>query len=334
MDFAPDNLTFRPTKTRRFVSVAANQPDHKKLIDLVKPFDDLFDQVILSSFPPVAGAPKSRYAPDAHKYMVDELHAMQISVLNCHGWRFTEQCREACSSRSGIQQCIDYMVGLCLESGADGLDVDFEAWPAETRYVYLDFVGLLSEALHARGKTLTASIFPVTPAARRERGIGFIDPHALAPLVDQFHVMTYDMFAPPSLYIGPTSTAPWVRDSMRALAQMAPAHKLMLGLPTYSIDWNLNDPTKSRCVSDAAYLAEKEQLSPIGRGWCYYWDVGLIRYEDDAGHAHLLYVSDARSTRSHLATADEFDLAGVFFWVLGGSEDTNIYHAVRNHFQR
>lgn len=178
------------------------------------------------------------------------------------------------------------------------------------------------------------SVYPVTPAARREKGMGFIDPHAVAPMVDHFHAMTYDMFCPPSPYIGPTSTAPWARDAMRALVSMVPVHKLMMGLPTYSIDWDVTDPTRSRCVSDAAFLAEKEKISPIGRGWCYYWDVGLIRYTDEAEHAHMIYVSDARSTRSHLETANALDLAGVFFWVLGGQEDTGIYRVVRDHFHR
>lgn len=178
------------------------------------------------------------------------------------------------------------------------------------------------------------AVYPGNTAQRRERGIPFVDSHTIAPLVDRFHVMTYDQFAPPSMYIGPTSSAPWARDGMQDMLTLAPGHKLLMGLPTCSVDWDLTDPTKSRQVNDAAFIAECEKKSPIGRGWCFYWDVGLIRYLDDDGHIHLIYVSDARSTRSHFQTADALDLGGIFFWVFNRQEDVEIYRAVRQHFQR
>jgi len=60
----------------------------------------------------------------------------------------------------------------------------------------------------------------------------------------------------------------------------------------------------------------------------------LIRYTDENGHAHLLYVTDARSTRSHLETVSSLDLAGICFWVLNGQEDRRIYETVRECFRR
>ena len=62
--------------------------------------------------------------------------------------------------------------------------------------------------------------------------------------------------------------------------------------------------------------------------------MNLIRYADDKGHAHLLWVSDARSTRCHLVNVDSLDLAGVCFWVLTGGDDPNIWEAVRQHLAR
>jgi hypothetical protein len=35
-----------------------------------------------------------------------------------------------------------------------------------------------------------------------------------------------------------------------------------MGLPTYSVDWNINDPTKSRQVNDYQWIAEQEKKSP------------------------------------------------------------------------
>lgn len=329
------NQIFKATKTRRLVSAWTVIGAKDVLLTRLREFDDLFDQVVFMCGAPGAdGSLPDKWPAAERRRLVGELREMDISVINDYGGAWTGGCAEICRSPKIMSACIDKMVADCEETEADGVDIDFEGWPAESRFAYTDFLAQLGEKLHARGKMLSICAFSQTAAARRENGVGFIDPAAVAPHIDHYRSMTYDLFCPPSQYIGPTSTAPWGRDLMRDALALLPRHKLVMGLPTYSVDWNINDPSKSRQVNDAAFIAAREQESPIGRGWCYYWDVGLIRYTDAAEHAHLLYVTDARSTRSHLVTVDSLDLAGVCFWLLSGDEDLGIWRAVREHFGR
>jgi spore germination protein len=146
--------------------------------------------------------------------------------------------------------------------------------------------------------------------------------------------MNYDLFGPwnPEV-VGPTSTAPWARERMAHLAGEVPKHKIVMGLPTYSLDWDIDEPARSRQVYDTDFIAAREKDSANGRHWIPHWDVSVVRYTDADDHIHLLYITDARSTRSHLETTDILDLAGVCFWALWG-DDPAIWECVRRHLGR
>ncbi|OGV73822.1 MAG: hypothetical protein A2340_16340 [Lentisphaerae bacterium RIFOXYB12_FULL_60_10] len=329
------NQLFKVPKTRRFVSAWTVLHDEKRLLAQVGKYADLFDQLVLMcGAPTAAGKMPTSWPVKARRRLAAELGQMNVSILNDYGGGW-QGCGEGFSrSPAKVAALARRMADECEATGADGVDIDFEKWPAESRFAYTDFLACLSEHLHARGKLLSICAYPYNAASRRETGIGFIDPSLVAPLVDQYRAMVYDLFCPPSQYVGPTSTAPWGRECMNYLVAMIPRHKLIMGLPTYSVDWNINDPTQSRQVNDAAFIAAREKESPIGRGWCYFADVNLIRYNDAAGHAHLVWVSDAMSTRSHLETVEALDLTGISFWVLDGAEDVRIWQAVLEKFRR
>jgi spore germination protein YaaH len=330
----PLNLIFRTPKTRRLVSAWMVQQTADEAVASVTRFQDTFDQVIFMCGGVKAdGSHPTDWPLKERRDLASRMRDMGISVLNDYGGSWKEAGAAVARSPRGIQDVVQRMVEECDAVGADGVDIDFEHWPAEGRFVFTEFIRQLSEALHARNKMLSICVYALSAEARREVGIGFWDTSVLGNYADHLRAMTYDLYCPPSLYVGPTSTAPWGRDTMSYMATQVPRHKIVMGLPTYSVDWDMNDPTQSRQVNDCQWIAAREKESPIGRGWCYYWDVHLIRYTDEKGHAHLLWVSDARSTRSHLVTVDSLDLAGVCFWVLGG-EDPAIWDAVRDHFRR
>ena len=329
------NPLFRPTKTRRLVSAWMCRGRNDVVLERIREFEDTFDQIVFmcGSVEP-EGRLNTGWPIEERADLAKALRELGISVLVDFGGRWSEQFHETLRSPSSVKSYVDQLVEDCDRVGADGVDIDIESWPPAARNAYTDLIMQLSEALRRRNKLLSLCVFSLSREARREKGIGFIDPVILAPYVDQFRCMTYDLFCPPSQFVGPTSTAPWGRETMQYMCSRVPCEKTVMGLPTYSVDWDINDPTKSRQVNDCQWIAEREAESPIGRGWCYFWDVSLIRYTDEQGHAHLLWVSDARSTRSHLVTVDSLDLAGVSFWVLTGEEDPRIWQAVREHFQR
>ncbi|MBI2192362.1 MAG: hypothetical protein HYU36_10290 [Planctomycetes bacterium] len=328
------NSIFRPSKSRRLVSAWMVRESVPAALVNVREFHDLFDQIILmcGSFQADGSLPR-QWPVEGRRALAAELRGLGISVLLDYSGPW-EGAGMALARTPGIASSwIARMLEECNEVGADGVDLDIEGWPPEGRFPYARLVREASEALHERHLMLSVCVGALSPEARRENGIGFQDTSVLAHHADHLRAMVYDLYCPPSLFIGPTSTAPWGRETMAYLASQAPRHKIVMGLPTYSVDWNITDPAQSTQVNDFRWIAEREKESPIGRGWCYYWDVSLIRYTDARGHAHLLWVSDARSTRSHLRTVETLDLAGVCFWVLGG-EDPAIWQALRETLRR
>lgn len=325
---------FKPPKTRRLVSAWMVREHTDHAFERVSEFQDIFDQVILmcgrlgadGSLPP-------EWSAQSRRELVARFGDLGVSVLNDFGGTWDNTFAEMSKSPKAIEAAVGNMIADCEETGADGVDIDLEHLPSHARFAYQDLLAQLSDGLHARSKMLSVCTYSPIPAYQRDWGPAFWDPSVIGSYADHLRPMTYDQFCPPSPIVGPTSTAPWGRECMETLVAQVPRHKIVMGLPTYSVDWDMSDPTKSRQIYDHQFIAEREKESPIGRAWISYWDVSLIRYKDAEGHPHLLWVSDGKSTKSHLVTVDNLNLAGVCFWCLMG-DDPAIWECVRDRFQR
>jgi spore germination protein YaaH len=325
---------FKPPKSRALVSAWAGQTHADHALERVREFQDIFDQVIfMCRHVNADGSLATEWPALERKRLAAELRDMGVSTLNDYGGG-EDTLTALTASPKGLGTAIANMVRECEETGADGVDIDFEHIPPHHRFAFTDFIGQLSEALHARGKMLSICTNVPSRSSHRDGGIGFLELPTLSHYVDHLRPMNYDLFGPwtPEV-VGPTSTAPWAREGMTYLAGEVPKHKIVMGLPTYSLDFDLIEPSKSRQVYDYEWIAEREKASTSGRVWISHWDVSLIRYTDGDGHIHLLYVTDASSTKSHLETVDRLGLAGVCFWCLMG-DDPQIWEAVRQHFGR
>jgi spore germination protein YaaH len=328
------NQAFRPTKSRRLVSAWMVNNLIDETVSTVGQFQDLFDQVVFMCGGTKAdGSLPTEWPVAQRKELNKRFRDLGVSTLNDYGGGAKDGGVEVLKSEKLMGETIKRMLDECDQVGNDGIDIDFEHLPADKRFGFSEFMARLSEELHRRNKMLSVCVYALSPEARRETGVGFWETSTLAGYVDQMRAMTYDLYCPPSQFVGPTSTAPWGRETMTYMSTQVPRHKIVMGLPTYSVDWDIVAPENSTQVQDYKWIAEREKESPIGRGWCYYWDVGLIRFNDEKGHAHLLYVSDARSTKSHLVTVDSLDLSGISFWHLNGA-DPKIWECVREHFRR
>lgn len=329
------NPIFRTPKSRRLVSAWIVREAAEHAVARVQEYQDIFDQVILMCGRVRGDGDLSDRWPQAErKQLVDRFREMDVSVLMdwAGGWEY--DFKPVAESPELMQKLVRNIVEDCLATGADGVDIDLEHLPAEARFPFTDFFVQLSEALHSRNLMLSTCTGANLGVYHRDWGRGFIDLPIIARYADYLRQMNYDMFFPtPASPPGPTSIAPWMRDMMTYTAREVPKSKLIAGLPTYSVDWDMLHPEKSDQIYDYQFIAEREREAPEGRQWISYWDVSLIRYADGEGSPHLLYVTDGRSTRSQLVCVDELDVAGVCFWCLQG-DDPAIWQAVREQFRR
>lgn len=138
-------------------------------------------------------------------------------------------------------QHIGDLVALVVNSGYDGLDLDYEnfafsdgrsSWDA-TQPNWTAFVAELGAALHAQGKLLSATIPPPCDTRNQcggRNGYWVYNMAGIAPHVDRLRIMAYDYTYQS---VGPIAPIDWVRTNVEYATTVVDPAKLQIGVPTY-----------------------------------------------------------------------------------------------------
>lgn len=233
------------------------------------------------------------------------------------------------------KELAEHFVNETETSGVAGVDVDYEGFPGDVRNAYTDFMFLLTEKMHSAGKTVSICVGPleerVAEYHRRNNHVPFVDAEKVGFVVDQFRILCYDMYVPPSAFIGPTATLPWVRDVFSYFCKLVPKEKIIAGLSIHSIDWNMTDPKKSGALYDNDRLVELSKKSICGMGYVMYYDVYYLRYVDDEGATHLVWVNNAETFSYLLDVVGDIGVGGISVWELLGG-DPEVWNQIREKF--
>ncbi|EQA43160.1 glycoside hydrolase, family 18 [Leptospira broomii serovar Hurstbridge str. 5399] len=158
--------------------------------------------------------------------------------------------------------------------GFDGIDIDYEGMSCEKKEKFEEFIVLLSNEIHKRGKILSVAVHPKTAAkksglkackglkekikmdfAENWRGPMTHDYAFLAQHADRIKVMAYELHPRKYRNPGPGPQAPnvWIRNIIEYAKERVPSKKLYMAIPTYGYDWALNCNSKIKSVywSDA-----------------------------------------------------------------------------------
>lgn len=223
------------------------------------------------------------------------------------------------------QANINSIVSKVTSLGYDGIQLDYENIKPADKDAYCSFVRDLASALHSHGKQLIVVAQAKTSDAVNWDGPGGLDYRALGQAADQVWVMAYDY----SWSTGPAgSIAPvsWVNQVAAYTASTIPASKVVLGLPTYGYDWvGKNgqgidyDQAIARAIQYKAAITEDPLNGPH------------FTYTDDSKVQHQVWFQDANSLGSLVDIANNYNLAGVVLWKLGG-QDPNNFSLLRSKF--
>jgi spore germination protein YaaH len=229
--------------------------------------------------------------------------------------------------------------------GADGISVDYEglngtcANGQTARAMMVDFVRQLRSAI---GTTRHLSVATYGSAASDPTG--FFDVGAMAPYVDSFFVMAYDLeysnyWRPPiscaSFCLGPTAPlgAYYWNDSVvvSQYEAVVPASKVILGVPYYGRKACVasavpNSLTTTAAVADTYLDALSEASDPSVRAGSYavHRDVrdsgGSVRwdtwYNTSLQCTRELYFDDATSLGRKYDLVNQSGVRGVGIWTL------------------
>nr|WP_244283322.1 glycosyl hydrolase family 18 protein [Leptospira neocaledonica] len=164
--------------------------------------------------------------------------------------------------------------------GYDGIDIDYEGMTCEKKEVFQEFLILLRDELHKKGKILSVAIHPKTVAEKPSvypckglkssiqvdfyeayRGQLTHDYEFLGKVADKVKIMAYELHPRKQGFPGPGPQAPdwWIDKILEYAVARIPNDKLYMAIPTYGYDWALHcqAETKSVYYSRAKWIREK-----------------------------------------------------------------------------
>lgn len=221
----------------------------------------------------------------------------------------------------------------------DGIDLDYENLPPDTRQGYTEFVTSLAALLHRQGKILAVTVPAKTSDDDSCVICKFADYAALGAAADQIRVMAYEFHGKTG---GPGPNAPiwWVRQVMEYTASRVPRSKAVLGIHLYAYDWGGKD-TPAYWWSDVQRRRERyggvvTYVESDARGIVaesmYKYSIPGRRCEihdyectPPPPEQHTVWFVDAKYVAAAWDIVKDLQLAGIVMWRPGG-EDPEIWN--------
>lgn len=240
------------------------------------------------------------------------------------------------------QSLAENLVWDVSESGADGINVDFEHITDSCGSSYLQFLRELYILCHEKG--LILSVDDMNPTYLRS----CYNLEEQGKIADYVILMQYDEHYNGS-EPGSVSSLPYVQKGLEAAAELVPAEKLVSGLPFYTRIWTetpaeyaeegahifeegdaLYDryAVSSRAVSmaDAAAYTAKAGVTPV-------WDQALGQYYAEIPldfATERIWLEDPESLEEKMKAGQSYQIAGYAFWRIG-METSDIWSLIRKY---
>ncbi|MGH9078615.1 MAG: glycosyl hydrolase family 18 protein [Acidimicrobiales bacterium] len=210
------------------------------------------------------------------------------------------------------------LVAAVSAKDLDGVNFDFEGEGSADRQGMTSLISTVSKALHAANPHWQVTM--ATYASAAADSSGFYDVAALAPALDGFFVMAYDMNSRQV----PSATAPLVgggfndTEALQQFTAVVPPQKVILGVPYYGYDWPTSDGTRTAQPTGGESPLSDAQILPSGHPT--YWDPSTqtpwTSYQVGS-QWHETFFDDPTSLALKAQLAAAFHIAGLGIWALG-----------------
>ncbi len=235
---------------------------------------------------------------------------------------------------------IEQIMKIARSPLVDGIDIDYENLPPESRAAFTAFVTSLAFNLHNEGKTLSVTVMPKIRADDGCQLCVFTDYAAIGQVVDQVRVMAYEYHGKTG---GPGPNAPvwWMRQVMSYTTSVVPREKVVLGIHLYGYDWGGKDTpalwwediqTLKIRYHGTEYTPENDPHGIVGETMlkysiplsrCPFYDPECVPITED----HTVWFVDAHYVAAAWNIVKDLKLAGMVMWRPGG-EDPAIWDAL------
>ncbi len=220
----------------------------------------------------------------------------------------------------------DYHVAQIVEMvermGYDGIDIDYEGFPAGTRDDFSEFIELLAEEMHSRDLLLSVAVHAKTEDAPDWDAAAAQDWERLAAAADVLRIMTYDYHGV-STGPGPIAPPEWVADVLGYAESVTDLSDVRMGVHFYGYAWQRGGATATDVTwADSMRWVESFGLEagrdPVSMEMMIEADLPRLP-------SQTLYLADSVGLEYKLnLILERFpELGGVSIWGVGGEDPAN-----------
>ena len=249
-----------------------------------------------------------------------------------------EETYEVLSHTSKRTQVINQVIAAALETGVDGINLDFELISTECGEHYIQFVRELS--VRCRQNGLVFSVDNYVPQPYNEH----YDIEEQGAVADYVVIMGYDEYTEGSYEAGSVASISYLENGITDALNDVPAEKLIAGIPFFTRLWFETPKTEEELaqeqgteaasypnsVSSYAYgmndAADIVSQAGVQAEWDDTTKQNYAQWDADGG-TYKIWLEDSQSLEEKLKVIKSNNLAGVAEWSLG-MEDTSVWDLI------
>ncbi len=250
-----------------------------------------------------------------------------VLAVNCFD---QQQLNQLTSSPTAGATLSAALISAIQAKNLDGVNLDFEGQGAGDQAGLTRLVTQVSAAVHAANPHYQVTMDTYASSAGDPNG--FYNIPALAPVVDGFFVMAYQL----NLAGSPSATSPLTssmfsdQTTIDQYAAAVPAAKVILGMPYFGYDWPTSDGTLTAQATGPATPISYGQVMAANHP--IYWDsvtnTAWTSYQVGT-QWHESFFEDATSLFEAAQMASAKNLGGVGIWALGmDGNDASLLNAL------
>ena len=255
--------------------------------------------------------------PKALKIMQDAGVKIMPLLTNNYKTLFRgETIRRILKSPAKKQKLINDIIAVLKQYNFIGVNIDFEEIMMESDEPLVAFQKQLYEQLHAQNYLVSQDVIPFNDEYNFQALSNYND-YLILMAYDQHHAETKP---------GPNSSQKWIEAAVFDVTSKIPANKVILALPAFGHDWQLDKKEKVIRENDVTYQQAIANARNSNAVIDYDNDSYNLYYQyyDSEDHLHKVYFVDAATNFNSIRFATELNLAGTALWRLGG-EDVRLW---------
>lgn len=241
------------------------------------------------------------------------------------GVNSSESTASALSTEAYRSAMINTVMQGLEESGADGLNVDFERVNKDSAPAFLELVRELSVECRNRGLVLSIDNYVPTFTSYMGRG-------EQARVADYVVTMCYDEHSSGSEEAGSVASLPFLTKGLEDTLKSVPSSKLIAAIPFFTRMWTTDG---SGSPESTAYGMEDAKAAADSLGMELSWDKNLGQNYGEVesnGTKYQIWMEDEESVEAKMKEIQSLNIAGVAEWKLG-QENSDVWPIISSYMK-